>query len=86
MVYSCILIYTQFSKFQIYLQKLNDEKSNNSKDSKLIGDELIEKFISQDKKVLKYIDSFYSTESVKKHSEIKLKTSLKNKDKFWLNP
>ena len=36
------------------------------RDSKLIGDELIEKFISQDKKVLKYIDSFYSNESVKK--------------------
>ena len=43
------------------------------RDSKLIGDELIEKFISQDKKVLKYIDSFYSNKNVKKHSENKNK-------------
>ena len=59
------------------------------RDSKLIGDELIEKFISQDKKVLKYIDSFYSNESVKKHSENKSKDFTKeqrqiNKD-FILN-
>ena len=47
------------------------------RDSKLIGDELIEKFISQDKKVLKYIDSFYSNESVKKHSENKSKDFTK---------
>ncbi|MGB1862576.1 MAG: bacillithiol biosynthesis protein BshC, partial [Flavobacteriaceae bacterium] len=47
------------------------------RDSKLIGDELIEKFISQDKKVLKYIDSFYSNESVKKHSENKSKNFTK---------
>ena len=47
------------------------------RDSKLIGDELIEKFISQDKKVLKYIDSFYSNESVKKHSDNKSKNFTK---------
>ena len=47
------------------------------RDSKLIGDELIEKFISQDKKVLKYIDSFYSNESVIKHSENKSKNFTK---------
>ena len=47
------------------------------RDSKLIEDELIEKFISQDKKVLKYIDSFYSNESVKKHSENKSKNFTK---------
>ena len=47
------------------------------RDTKLIGDELIEKFISQDKKVLKYIDSFYSNESLKKHSENKSKNFTK---------
>ena len=47
------------------------------RDSKLIEDELIEKFISQDKKVLKYIDSFYSNESIKKHSENKSKNFTK---------
>jgi len=47
------------------------------RDSKLIGDELIEKFISQDKKVLKYIDSFYSNDSVKRHSENKSKNFSK---------
>ena len=49
------------------------------RDSKLIGDELIEKFISQDKKVLKYIDSFYSNKNVKKHSENKTGTEEKYK-------
>ena len=43
------------------------------RDSKLIGDELIKKFISGDKKVLKYINSFYSKDSVVKHSENKSK-------------
>ena len=47
------------------------------RDSKLIGDELIEKFISEDKKVLKYIDSFYSNDSVKRHSENKSKNFSK---------
>jgi hypothetical protein len=39
------------------------------RDSKLVGDELIEKFISGDKKVLKYINSFYNKENIIKHSE-----------------
>ena len=47
------------------------------RDSKLVGDELIEKFISGDKKVLKYINSFYSKENILKHSESRSKNFSK---------
>ena len=47
------------------------------RDTKLIGDELIEKFILGDKKVLKYINSFYSNENVKIQSENKSKSFSK---------
>ncbi len=40
---------------------------------KLLGDELIGKFISADKKVLKYINSFYSHKNIEKLSENKIK-------------
>ncbi len=43
------------------------------RDTKLIGDELLKKFISGDKKVLKYINSFYNHENVKIQSENKSK-------------
>tara|TARA_B100000989_G_scaffold275771_1_gene235565 strand:- start:3895 stop:5502 length:1608 start_codon:yes stop_codon:yes gene_type:complete len=43
------------------------------RDVKLFGDEIIGKFISGDKKVLRYIDSFYSTKNIAKHSENKIK-------------
>jgi uncharacterized protein YllA (UPF0747 family) len=49
------------------------------RESKLIGDELIEKFISRDRKVLKYIESFYSEKSLIKHSENKSKNFNKEK-------
>ena len=44
------------------------------RETKLIGDELIEKFILGDKKVLKYINSFFSNENIKIHSENKRKS------------
>ena len=44
------------------------------RETKLIGDELIEKFILGDKKVLKYINSFYSNENIKVQSENKSKS------------
>ena len=47
------------------------------RDSKLVGDELIEKFISGDKKVLKYINSFYNKENIIKHSENRSKNFSK---------
>ena len=47
------------------------------RDSKLVGDELIEKFILGDKKVLKYINSFYSKENILKHSESRSKNFSK---------
>ena len=47
------------------------------RDSKLVGDELIEKFISGDKKVLKYINSFYSKENILKQSESRSKNFSK---------
>ncbi len=47
------------------------------RESKLVGDELIEKFISGDKKVLKYINSFYSKENIIKHSENRSKNFSK---------
>ena len=43
------------------------------RETKLIGDELIEKFILGDKKVLKYINSFYSHKNVKIQSKNKSK-------------
>ena len=43
------------------------------RDVKLFGDEIIGKFISGDKKVLRYIDSFYSPKNITKHSENKIK-------------
>ena len=49
------------------------------RETKLIGDELIEKFILGDKKVLKYINSFYSNENVKIQSENKSKSFSKEK-------
>ena len=52
------------------------------RDVKLIGDELVEKFILSNKKVLKYIDSFYSHESVKKHSESKSKSYTNSQRKM----
>ena len=47
------------------------------RETKLIGDELIEKFILGDKKVLKYINSFYNNENVKIQSENKSKSFSK---------
>ncbi len=44
------------------------------RETKLIADELIEKFILGDKKVLKYINSFYSYENIKMQSENKSKS------------
>jgi len=54
------------------------------RESKLIGDELIEKFISRDRKVLKYIESFYSEKSLIKHSENKSKNFNKEKRQIFV--
>ena len=43
----------------------------------LIGDELIEKFISNDEKLLKYINSFFTHKSLKEQSENKSKNFTK---------
>ena len=52
------------------------------RDTKLIGDELIEKFILGDKKVLKYINSFIVMKMLKYILKIKVKAFPMNKEKF----
>ena len=47
------------------------------RDMNLIGDEIIEKFISHDEKLLKYINSYFSHNSLKEQSENKSKNFTK---------
>ena len=44
---------------------------NIKRDLSLLGDELIEKFILQDVKASKYVNSFFSEENIINHSENK---------------